>query len=108
MPLATYTGWNPRHPSTGGDGQIVEGPGATLPFAATAEERERTGDPRPSIAERYRDRAGYLSLICEAAEELVAWRHLLAEDIPLVLELAGERYDSFAAAPVTGSATPGQ
>ena len=32
--------------------------GITLPFAATATERAERGDPRPAIAERYRDRDG--------------------------------------------------
>ena len=59
VPVATYTGWNPRAPETGGAGQIVSMQGSTLPFPATRAEREQRGDPRPSIEERYRDRDDY-------------------------------------------------
>ena len=60
VPLATYTGWNPRDPATGGAGQIVNMQGSTIPFPKTADDRERGGDPRPAIAERYHDREDYL------------------------------------------------
>ncbi|MCA1724260.1 MAG: hypothetical protein LC748_08455, partial [Thermomicrobia bacterium] len=96
VPVATATGWNPRHPATGGDGQIIPMEGSTFPFAPNAEERQRTGDPRPALAERYHDRADYLAQVQQAAEELVAGQYLLAEDLPLALEIAAERWDAFA------------
>jgi hypothetical protein len=99
VPVATYTGWNPRAPETGGAGQINLMQGSTFPFAATRAERERSGDPRPSIEERYRDRATYLGQVRAAAEALVSQRYMLAEDVELALKLAGQRYDAFAAAP---------
>jgi hypothetical protein len=37
--------------------------GSTVPFAATKEEREARGDPRPSIAERYASRDVYLEQV---------------------------------------------
>ncbi len=96
VPVATYTGWDPRHPATGGEGQIIPMEGSTFPLARTDEERRRTGDPRPSLAERYGDRTGYLAQIQSAAEQLVAERYLLSEDVPLALEIAAERYDALA------------
>jgi hypothetical protein len=99
VPVATYTGWNPRAPETGGAGQINLMQGSTFPFAATRAERERRGDPRPSIEERYRDRDEYLGLVRAAAEALVEQRYMLAEDVELAVDLAGERYDAFAATP---------
>jgi hypothetical protein len=99
VPVATYTGWNPRHPDTGGTGQINLMQGSTFPFPATRAERERTGDPRPSIEERYPSREAYLAQVRIAAEALVAQRYLLAEDVDVALRLAAERYDAFAAAP---------
>jgi hypothetical protein len=99
VPVATYTGWNPRHPETGGAGQNNLMQGSTFPFAATRAERERSADPRPSIEERYRDRDDYLAQVRAAAEALVAQRYLLAEDVDLAVRLAAERYDAFAAAP---------
>ena len=105
VPLASHTGWNPRDPSTGGAGQNVDMQGSTLPFPRTREERERTGDPRRSIKERYRDRVDYLARVRTEAERLVEERHLLAEDVALVVDLAAARYDTFvgAGAPVASS-----
>jgi hypothetical protein len=93
VPVATHTGFNPRHPETGGTGQLLEYVGSTLPFAKDAEGREATGDSRLSIAERYVDRDDYLTKVRSAAEDLVAKRYLLATDIELCIELAAERYD---------------
>ena len=39
VPMATYAGWNPRNPATGGQGQIVDMLGSTVPFAPTVSER---------------------------------------------------------------------
>lgn len=96
VPLASHTGWNPRDPTTGGAGQLVDMQGSTLPFAPTEAERERAGDPRTSIAERYASREDYLARVRAAAQVLVAARHLLPEDIDLVVELAASRFDAFA------------
>src|SRR5262249_29250975 len=60
VPLATHTGWNLRHPEVGGAEQLLVFAGATLPFARTRADREASGDPRPSAAERYASRAEYL------------------------------------------------
>ena len=94
VPVATHTGFNPRHPETGGGTQLLEYLGSSLPFAPTAAERQRLGDPRPSIDERYRDRDDYLARVRRAAEALVAQRFLLKEDIELCLDLAAARYDA--------------
>ena len=99
VPVATYTGWNPRAPETGGIGQNNLMQGSTFPFAATKAERVQRGDPRPSIEERYRDRDAYLAQVRAAAESLADQRYLLAEDIDLAVRLAAERYDAFAATP---------
>jgi hypothetical protein len=95
VPLATHTGWNPRHPESGGEGQIMDMMGSAIPFPATAEERRRMGDPRPAIDERYRDRDDYLARVRAAATELVRQRYVLAEDVDLIVDLAGSRYDAF-------------
>ena len=95
--VATHAGFNPRHPDGGGDGQLLEYLGSTIPLARTAAEREAAADPRPSVAERYADREAYLAEVREAAERLVAGRYLLAGDVDLCLAIAGERYDAVAA-----------
>ena len=92
-PLATVTGWNLRHPDTGGTGQTHQLVGSTVPFAFTQREREEAGDPRPSVEERYASREEYLQRVEEVALELVSQGYMLAEDVPRVAEQAGERYD---------------
>ena len=99
VPVASYTGWNPRAPETGGDGQILSMQGSTLPFAATKAERERRGDPRPSIEERYRDREEYVRRVRAAAEVLARQRYILEEDVEIAVANAAARYDAFAATP---------
>jgi hypothetical protein len=101
VPLATYTGWNPRDPATGGAGQVINMQGSTIPFPRTASERERSGDPRPAVEERYRGRDDYLARVRAAAERLVAEGYLLAEDTDTVVQSAAERYDYLVGAPVT-------
>ena len=93
VPVATFTGWNPRHPDQGAPGDIMAMMGSTLPFARTAAERQASGDPRPSLAERYGDRDGYLARVRSDAQAMVAARQLLAEDVDAVVERAGALWD---------------
>ena len=53
-PLATYTGWNLRAPEIGAPDELFSMQGSWIPFARTRKDREQSGDPRPSIEERYR------------------------------------------------------
>ena len=94
VPVATHTGFNPRHPDTGGDGQILEYLGSTVPLARTAAAREAVSDPRPSLTERYASREAYVAEVRAAAQRLVEARYLLAGDIELCVALALERYDA--------------
>jgi hypothetical protein len=95
-PLATHTGWNLRHSDSGGVEQLLVFAGATLPFAKTRAERERSGDPRPAIAERYPSRDAYLNRVRAAAERLVTERYLLAEDVDTTLVFAAKIWDAWA------------
>jgi hypothetical protein len=79
-PLGTYTGWNIRIRGHGA-GCLHDFVGSYLPLADTPEERLRTGDPRPSILERYGTRDAYASAIRMAAERLASEGFLLAEDV---------------------------
>lgn len=79
-PLGTYTGWNPRARGYG-TGAQYRFEGSYLPFADTSQERAETGDPRPSILERYRDKAAYVAAITAAARDLVAQGLMLEEDV---------------------------
>lgn len=79
-PLATYTGWNIRGRGFG-HGATHTYIGSTIPFAATPTERRYTGDPRPSIEERYVSKAAYQAAIGAAARKLVEAGLMLAEDV---------------------------
>jgi hypothetical protein len=92
-PLATFTGWNLRHPDQGAAGDLMSMMGSTLPFPLTRTDRERAGDPRRSIEERYGSRAGYLAKLREAVAPSVAARHLLAEDVDAIVERGGALWD---------------
>ena len=92
-PLATYTGWNPRDPQTGAPDQLVDFAGSYIPFAKTKAERERAGDPRLSLEERYVSRAHYLGVVAEAGLKLVNDGYLLAEDLPVLIEGSGRQWD---------------
>ena len=93
VPLATVTGWNLRHPDTGGPDQTHKIMGSTMPFTFTRQERQDSGDPRPSVEERYASKDDYLDRVEGAARDLVSERYMLDEDVPGVGQMAGERYD---------------
>ena len=93
VPVATFTGWNLRHPSQGAPGDLMSMMGSTIPLARTAADRAAKGDPRPSIAERYGSRDRYLTLVREAAMRLVTARHALAEDVDAMVSRAGDLWD---------------
>ena len=93
VPVATFAGWNPRHPDQGAPGDLMSMMGSTLPFAPTAALRQASGDPRPSLAERYGDRDGYLARVRSDVQAMVAARHVLAEDVEAVVERAGALWD---------------
>jgi hypothetical protein len=97
VPLATHTGWNLRHADMGGAEQLLVFAGATLPFARTRAERDGSGDPRPSIEERYASRAEYLERVREAARALVRTGYLLEEDIEVTVANGARLWDYLAA-----------
>ena len=80
VPVATHTGFNPRHMDSGGAGQILEYVGSTLPL----------GD----LEQRYKNKDDYLQLVRAAAQELVDGRLVLEQDIELCIAIASERYDA--------------
>jgi hypothetical protein len=98
VPLATYTGWNLRHPQMGAPDRLMSLMGSTIPFLATPEERAERGDPRRSIAERYPSRAPYIEQVRQEAQRLIDEGYLLAEDLELVVSQASRRYGLLAVA----------
>ena len=92
VPVGTHAGWNPRDPMTGSPEQIVPMNGLTLWFAPNEAMRAARGDPRRSLAERYRDEADYGAKVRAAALQLAAERYLLEEDVERVIAAAITRY----------------
>jgi len=90
VPLATYAGWNTRHPSIGNSEGMVAMLGSFFPFPATA---VAGGDPRAPIAERYRSRADYFRHVERAIAELLERRLILEDDVPAFSRRAEETWD---------------
>jgi hypothetical protein len=93
VPLATQAGWNYRDRSIGAPDRLAGEIGSYIPFARTRAERDRAGDPRLSIEERYRNRDEYVGRVAAATLDLVAKGYVLAEDVADLLEHASEHYD---------------
>ena len=86
-PLGTYLGWNIM---AGGffKGQMCEFTGGYVPFAKTKAERQASGDPRPSLEERYATQEAYVAAVRTAAEKAVRERYLLREDADRLIHQA--------------------
>jgi Alpha/beta hydrolase domain len=82
-PLAAHTGWNSRLPESGAEGQLVDMLGSSI------------ARPRDAIDERYADRDAYRAAVRSDSEVLVRARHLLPEDVELVVARAAAAYDAF-------------
>jgi Alpha/beta hydrolase domain len=74
--------------------------GTFSPFAATKAERERTGDVRPSIEERYHGRDDYVNRVRIAAQDLAKLGFLLPDDAAVIIQEAAST-NLFASAPAT-------
>ena len=96
VPVATYTSWNMRDEAIGAKGELLGLQGGYVPFARTKEDREKAGDPRPALLERYRDYAEYEMQYLHAANQLAAQRYLLAEDLPRLKALCQKQRGLFA------------
>jgi len=87
VPLATHAGWNLRAKGFIED-ELCYLNGQYIPFVKTKEEREKSGDPRLSIEERYKDQADYVQRVSRAARTLVDERFLLPEDAARIIDEA--------------------
>jgi hypothetical protein len=93
VPLATHTGWNYRKAAIGAPDRLASEIGSYLPLPRTKADRDKTGDTRRSIAERYSGLEDYLGRISLSAIALVKEQFLLAEDVPAVIERARVHYE---------------
>jgi len=92
VPLATYTGWSLRDPSIGAPDQRAAMVTSYLPFPKTAAEREKTGDPRKSVAERYSSREDFVRRYTRVLDDLVKQRWILPEDREAVLSRGAQEW----------------
>jgi hypothetical protein len=88
-PTSTLTGWNVRAPGHR-DTDLCGLSGSVMPFAKTKAARQASGDPRPSLEERYGNRAGFIKAVEEATRKLVKERFLLQEDAARYIQAASE------------------
>jgi hypothetical protein len=88
-PLGTYCGWNLRARGFG-HGMQLRFEGSYIPFPETPAEGAATGDPRPSVLERYGERQAYVTAIARAARDLVAQGLMLEEDVERCAAAAGD------------------
>ena len=77
VPLGTHTGWAVRADVPGA---MCGNLGQFIPFARTRSEREKTGDPRRSLAERYPTPQAYIDQVTQAVQLLQSQGLLLADD----------------------------
>jgi hypothetical protein len=92
-PLGTHTGWNPRREGfAAGELALL---GSYFPFAQTAADRRASGDPRPSLEERYARHEDYVAAVARAAQQLCDARLLLPEDVERYIEQARRRSKYF-------------
>jgi hypothetical protein len=96
VPLATYAGWNLRDPSIGAPSERVAFELSYLPFPKTAADREKSGDPRRSVAERYAGREEYIARYAQALDALIRQRWILAEDREAVLRRGEQEWSEAA------------
>jgi hypothetical protein len=68
-----------------------------IPFATTEAERQRAGDPRPSVEARYASRDVWAARLAVATDRLVAERLPLPEDGDQLLAAARESWDVYQA-----------
>jgi hypothetical protein len=92
VPTATTTGWALRGAESGAAGELCYLDGMALPFAKTAAERAAAKDPRPSLVERYKDKAAYVSRVRAAAQELLRRGFYLEEDIEKTVNRASRAW----------------
>ena len=89
VPVGTNTGWNLR--AAGARGKDLCGlSGSFFRFADTRAERIASGDPRPSLEERYGDHAGFVDAVRRATVDLIDERLLLDEDAATIIGIATE------------------
>lgn len=91
IPVATYTGWNLRAEGQGAVNELVSLKGSMIPFAVTKAEREKSGDPRQSLEERYGRVDAFLAKLEAECRRLHKAGYLTDEDATRIVAVQKER-----------------
>jgi len=92
-PLGTYTGWNIALPALPGLHYLAGLIGSFEAFAPTRRDRDKAGDARRSIAERYRDKDEYLERVERAVDDLIRKRLILDNDRDAMIARSAALWD---------------
>ena len=84
VPTGTFTGWNVTAKGYGAGGGCSLF-GGFIPFARTKVERTASGDPRPSLEERYTDHAGFVAKVKAATARSQTDGWLLPDDAARII-----------------------
>ena len=95
VPVATYTSWNTRSRSIGAENEMLGLQGGYIPFVKTKADREKLGDPRPALLERYRNFEDFQTQYRKVIDRMVEQRTLLSEDVAGLMNLADRWHPLF-------------
>jgi hypothetical protein len=95
VPVATFTSWNLRSISIGGENELLSLAGGYIPFPRNSQSRRESADPRLSLVERYSGFDQYFTRYSEHVSRLVQDRYILEEDRPRLYQLARKHRDLF-------------
>lgn len=93
VPLGSYAGWNLRAAQLGAPEHMISFIGSFFPLARTKRERQKRGDGRLSIEERYSSKGAYLESYEQKARQLAAEGYLLSRDRDNLLRHASALWD---------------
>jgi Alpha/beta hydrolase domain len=90
VPLGTYNGWSLRRAGFA-EGDQFWNTGSFIPFARTRAERNASGDPRPSIEERYPSHEAYMDAVSRCCRSRVQEGLMLQDDADRFIAAARSR-----------------
>jgi len=101
VPVASFPGWRLLKSDGAAANQLFSLSGSYIPFPLTRKEREKAGDPRESVEERYGSLENYLEQLEAQCRQYEAEGYLLPEDTERTLRIQRERvkplFDSLSA-----------
>jgi hypothetical protein len=107
VPLGTYLGWALRKAGFA-EGELLSTNGCIITFARTKLEREKNGDPRLSIEERYPSHAAYVEAVKRAVDALVKEGLMLKDDGDRYIEAARRKNPLAPSVPLEPLVTAGR